>query len=100
MATIVYTFRPSLFTGERTITLDNSGIAEATASNHRRIPWTSVQEVHVEPATSGDDGGSRFVIHVRASGQRQIDIDSVNVRGAADFEHKDADFADLLRFIH
>ncbi len=101
MATIRYSFRPSLFQAERTIVIDGSGIVvrEETGPD-RRVAWTEIDEVHLEPATAGDDDKTRWLINLGVRGGAPIRIDSVNVRGTADFEHKTEEFLDVLEAVH
>ena len=96
-----YVFRPSLFHAERAITLDDSAIMVVEGDRApRRLPWDRILEVHLEPATAGDDDRTRWLINLRASGGEKIQIDSVNVRGTADFEHKTEEFLAVLGAIH
>ena len=101
MPTIRYTFRPSLFRAERTIVLDDQAITVRDGDGaDRRVPWTAIEEVHIEPATAGDDNKARWLINLAVKGGRPIQIDSVNVRGTADFEHKTDEFVAVLEAIH
>ena len=101
MATIRYSFRPSLFQAERTILIDGSGIVVREEAGHdRRIAWTEIDEVHIEPATAGDDDRTRWLINLGVRGGAPIRIDSVNVRGTADFEHKTKEFIEVLDAVH
>ncbi|HZP21668.1 MAG TPA: hypothetical protein VFB16_15855 [Bauldia sp.] len=100
MATIRYTFRPSLFTSDRTIVVDETGVAELRSDgSERRIAWREVSEIHIEPATSGDEQ-ARFVLHVNARDRRSIDIDSVSAQSATDFAHKGDEFLAVANAIH
>ncbi len=100
MATLSYSFRPSLFAAVRTVLLDDTGLAVRSQNGaERRFAWADVTEVHIEPATTPDEG-RRFVVHVKARTQPPIDIDSVNVRGGSDFEHKTDEFIAVLQAIH
>jgi hypothetical protein len=100
MATIRYTFRPSVFTSERTVVIDGSGVAELRSDGgETRIPWTDVAEIHVEPGTSPDET-ARFVLHVNAANRTSIAIDSLNVRSAVDFEDKTQEFLEVLKAVH
>jgi hypothetical protein len=100
VATIFYTFRPSALSVERTIVLDAKGVTvHLRDSAERTMPWSSIDEVHIEPATSPDDHG-RFVVHLKARGQPSIDIDSANVIGMNDIEHKTDEFIAVLAAIH
>ena len=96
-----YVFRPSLFHVERAIDLDDSAITVVERDRApRRLAWDRILEVHLEPATAGDDDRTRWLINLRAAGGEKIQIDSVNVRGAADFEHKTDEFVAVLGAIH
>ena len=96
-----YVFRPSLFHAERAITLDDSAITVVEGDRPpRRLAFDRILELHLEPATAGDDDRTRWLINLRASGGEKIQIDSVNVRGTADFEHKTEEFLALLGAIH
>src|SRR5436190_13355684 len=98
---IRYVFRPSLFHAERTISLDDNAITVAEGDRTpRRVTWSKVSEVHLEPATAGDDDRARWLINLRASDGGKIQIDSVNVRGTGDFEHKTEEFFAVLGAIH
>lgn len=101
MTTIRYSFRPSLLQGERTIVIDGGGIAVREGTGHdRRVAWTDIDEVHLEPATAGEDDKTRWLVNLGVRGGAPIRIDSVNVRGTADFEHKTKEFLDVLDAIH
>jgi hypothetical protein len=101
MTTIRYSFRPSLFQTERTIVLDDGGITVREANeDDRRVAWADIVEVHLEPATTGDDDKTRWLINLHPRDGKPIRIDSVNVRGTDDFEHKTKDFLDVLDAIH
>lgn len=101
MTTIRYSFRPSLFQAERTMVIDGNGIVvrEGTGDD-RRVAWTDIDEVHLEPAAAGDDDKTRWLMNLGVRGGAPIRIDSVNVRGTADFEHKTEEFLDVLDAIH
>jgi hypothetical protein len=99
--TIRYTFRPSLLQQERTIVLDSHAIAVLFAAGEdRRVPWSDIEEVHIEPATAGDDNKTRWVINLAVKGGAPIQIDSVNVIGTSEFEHKTDAFLEVLGAIH
>jgi hypothetical protein len=99
--TLRYVFRPSLFQAERVITLEEEAITSAEGERaSRRLAWGRILEVHLEPATAGDDQHTRWLINLRADSGEKIQIDSVNVRGTADFEHKTEEFFALLTAIH
>jgi hypothetical protein len=101
MTTIRYSFRPSLFQTERTIVLDGGGITVREANeNDRHIAWADIAEVHLEPGTAGDDDKTRWLINLHPGDGKPIRIDSVNVRGTEDFEHKTTEFLDVLDTIH
>jgi hypothetical protein len=101
MATIRYTFRPSLFQSERTIVLDDHAITVHSGSGaDRRVPWTAIEEVHIEPATAGDDGKARWLVNLAVKDGSPIQVDSVNVRGTQDYEHKTDEFVAVLEAIH
>jgi hypothetical protein len=101
MTTIRYSFRPSLFEAERTIVIDGGGIVVREETGHdRRVAWTDIDEVHLEPATAGDDDKPRWLINLGVRGGAPIRIDSVNVRGTADFEHKTKEFLEVLDAVH
>ena len=101
MATILYSFRPSLFASPRTIVIDEAGIAVRDgAADDRRVPWSDITEVHIEPGTVGDEGKLRWLTHLRVAGGRPVTLDSINVRGAADFEDKSDEFLAALAAIH
>jgi hypothetical protein len=101
MTTIRYTSRPSLFQAERTVVLDDHAITVRNGDGpDRRVPWTAIEEVHIEPAIAGDDGKARWLINLGVKGGRPIQIDSVNVRGTQDFEHKTDEFVAVLEAIH
>jgi hypothetical protein len=101
MATIRYTFRPSLFHSERAIVLDDHAITVREGEGEDRgVPWSEIEEVHIEPATAGDDDKVRWVINLAVKGAAPIHIDSVNVRGTSDFEHKTDEFLVVLAAIH
>ena len=72
MATLSYSFRPNLFAAERTVLLDDTGLAVRSQSGaERRFAWEDVTEVHIEPATTADER-PRFVVHVKARTQRLV----------------------------
>ena len=97
MATILYSFRPSLFASPRTIVIDEAGIAVRDgAADERRVPWGDITEVHIEPGTVGDEDKRRWLAHLRVAGGRPVTLDSINVRGAADFEDKSDEFLAAL----
>lgn len=101
MTTLRYSFRPSLFQSSRTVVLDDTGIAVLQeGAEDRRAPWSAIEEVHIEPSTAGDDDRTRWLLHLAPAGGERITIDSVDVKGAADFEHKTEAFAEALRFVH
>jgi hypothetical protein len=101
MATIRYSFRPSLFTGERTVVLDNAGIVvQQDGQPDRRVAWSAITAVHIEPATSGDDNRTRFLINLAARDGWRFAIDSVYVRGPAEFEHQTDGFLAVMKAIH
>ncbi len=101
MATIRYTFRPSLFQAEWTIVIDGSGIvAREGSGDDRRVAWADIEEVHLEPATAGDDDKTRWLMNLRVRDGAPIGIDSVNVRGTSDFEHKTQEFLAVLDAVH
>ena len=101
MSTIRYSFRPSLFASPRTLVLDDGGIViQIDGKPDRRVAWGEVAAVHIEPATGGDDGRARWLINLKVRGGRPIQVDSVNVRGTQDFEHKTDEFAALLGAVH
>jgi hypothetical protein len=65
MATIRYSFRPSLFQAERTIVIDEGGIVVREEPGHdRRIGWAEIDEVHLEPGTAGDDDKTRWLLNL------------------------------------
>jgi hypothetical protein len=101
MATILYSFRPSLFASPRTIVIDGTGIAVRDGSaRDRHVPWSDITEVHIEPGTAGDEDKLRWLAHLRVAGGRPVTLDSINVRGAADFEDKTDEFLAALAAIH
>lgn len=100
MTTLRYSFRPSLFERERTIVLDDQGVASEYGGTSFRTPWSKIAEVHIEPVPAGDDGKSRWLVNLRTNGGAVIKIDSVNVLGTADFEHKTEEFIAVLKAIH
>lgn len=101
MATILYSFRPSLFAAPRTIVIDEAGIAVRDGAAHdRRVPWGDITEVHIEPGTAGDGDKLRWLAHLQVAGGRPVTLDSMNVRGAADFEDKSDEFLAALSSIH
>lgn len=100
MTTIRYSFRPSLFAAERTLVFDDQGITVVGADLDRRMLWADVDEVHIEPVAAGDDDKTRWLINLRISDGSLLRVDSVSVRGAADFEHKTKAFAEVLVAIH
>jgi hypothetical protein len=100
MATLRYSFRPSLFSAERTLVLEQDGITVHTRDGlDRRVSWPAIEAVHIEPATTADEK-HRLVVHLKTRNEAPIDIDSVNVRGAADFERKTEEFLAVLDAIH
>lgn len=99
MTTLRYTFRPSLFQAERAIVVDDQGIA-VHGDDDRRVAWTDVVEVHIEPATAGDDDRTRWLLNLRLRDGTTIRIDSVNVRGTADFEHKTEEWRAIVGAVH
>ena len=101
MATLRYTFRPSLFQKERTVVLDDAGITVDYGGTSFRTPWSAVVEVHVEPVPSPDDDDRpRWLVNLRMQGGTVIKIDNVTVRGAANFEYKTEEFVTVLGAIH
>jgi hypothetical protein len=100
MAPLRYTFRPSLFQRERTAVLDDAGIAIEYGGTSFRTPWSAIEEVHIEPMANTVDEHPRWLLKLRTGGGALISIDSVNVRGAADFEHKGAEFAAVVDAVH
>lgn len=101
MATLRYSFRPSLFQTERTIVLDDHGITvRYPADDDERYGWGDVEEVHIEPSTAGDDDRTRWLLNVRMKDGKTVQIDSVNVRGTADFEHKSEEWQAVLQAVH
>lgn len=100
MATIRYTFRPSLFQAERTIVLDDSGVVIHGSGPDRRVPWSDVDEVHIEPSTAGDDDKTRWLLNLAVRSGDKIQIDSVDVRGAGDFVHKSEEWQSVVGFVH
>jgi hypothetical protein len=99
--TIRYAFRPNLFRAERVVVLDSHAITVRDGDGEdRRVPWTDIDEVHIEPATAGDDGKARWVVNLAVRGGRPIQIDSVNVRGTQDYEHKTDEFLAVLAAVH
>lgn len=100
MAIIRYNFRPSLFQTERTVVLDDQALTvHMEGGVDQRVPWESVEEVHIEPVTAGDDN-TRLVLNLSIRNGAPVQIDSVNVRGAGDFEHKTEEFKAVLGAIH
>ena len=100
MTTLRYSFRPSLFERERTIVLDDAGVTSEYGGTSFRTPWSKIAEVHIEPVPAGDDYKPRWLVNLRTNGGAVIKIDSVNVRGTADFEHKTDEFVAVLKTIH
>ena len=98
---IEYAFRPSLFQPVRTIRLDDQALRVRDGDKpERRVPWADIDEVHIQPATTGEDGRPRWTARIGVKGGAPIRIDSTNVRGADDFEHKTDEFAAVLAAIH
>ncbi|CAN5298204.1 hypothetical protein BH10PSE9_BH10PSE9_06410 [soil metagenome] len=100
MTVLRYSFRPSLFERERTIVLDDQGVTSEYGGTSFRTPWSKIAEVHIEPVPAGEDDKSRWLVNLRTNGGAVIKIDSVNVRGTADFEHKTEEFVAVLKAIH
>ena len=81
--------------------LDGKGITVAEGNDSaRRVPWGDIVEVHIEPSTAGDDEKTRWLVNLAVRDAPSLRIDSVDVRGAADFEHKTREFGDVLAAIH
>jgi hypothetical protein len=101
MTTIRYIFRPSLFHQERTLILDDRGLTLREGDGgERRVALDDIVSLHVEPATAGDDGKPRWLINLGVRDGKPIQIDSVYVHGASDFEHKIDEFATVLEALH
>jgi hypothetical protein len=101
MTTIRYVFRPSLFHHERTLVLDDRGLSLREGENsERRIAFTDIVSLHIEPAPAIDDETPRWLINLGLRKGRPIQIDSVYVRGTADFEHKTDEFLKVLGALH
>ena len=99
MATVRYTFRPDILSGETRVVLNQTGIVarEGNGPEHR-LAWTDIDEVHLEPGSAGDK--ARWTLRLRGPGTNSIRIDNVNFRGVADFEHKTNEFLAVLDVIH
>jgi hypothetical protein len=81
--------------------IDGTGIVVREETGHdRRVAWTDIDEVHIEPATAGDDDKTRWLMNLGVRDGAPIRIDSVNVRGTADFEHKTDEFLEVLDAVH
>lgn len=101
MATIRYSFRPSLFQPERTIVVDDHAITVREGDGvDRRVSWSEITDVHIEPSTAGDDDKTRWLLNLGLRDRTVIRIDSVNVRGTADFEHKTEEWRAVVGAIH
>ena len=100
MPTIRYSFRPSLIRDETTVVINESGVSVREGSEpDRRIAWTEIDEVHLEPSTAGDEK-ARWLLRLHPRSGKPIQIDSMNIRGAADFEHKTKEFLVVLDAVH
>jgi hypothetical protein len=97
---IAYRFRPNLFRGEQTALLDEAGVTLRGDGRERRLAWGDIAQVHIEPAIAGEDDEPRWLLNLASAGGDKIQIDSVNVRGTDDFEHKTDEFLAVLRAVH
>jgi len=98
---LAYAFRPNLFAEERRIIIDDDGITIRDGeSPERRVAWQSIEEVHIQTGSEGDENLVRWTATLGIKSGEPIRINSVNVRGTADFEDKSREFAELLAAIH
>lgn len=101
MTTIRYSFRPSVFSDETVVVINETGVTlREESGSDRRIAWSDIDEVHLEPNTAGDDKQARWLLRLHPRSGKPIQIDSVNVRGAADFKHKTKEFLAVLDAVH
>ncbi len=101
MTTIRYVFRPSLFHKERTLVVDERGLMLREGDgDERRVGFDEIESMHIEPAVAGDDDTPRWLINLGVHNAGPIQIDSVYVRGASDFEHKTDEFVKVIETLH